>query len=290
MAQILFEKQMALPEFFRRRFSRIYPTLLALVVALCALTFIAANVGIDKGVDPLTVATALSFTINYVEAFGGALSGSLEHIWSIAVEKHCYLLLAIIALVTARSHQPAIAMCILIAALAMANGVRLYAQGAGGIHEIYWRTDVRLAPVFLSAGLFLLVRRLPSPSPWLPAICLMVSLPAYLLLEPLPLKFIVPAILLAFGVNTIDVAHAAVRSALSSRLLVLIGTISYSLYLWQQPFYKFTDGHPLAVVPVFIVAIGSYLLIETPARRWINGLTSGHGLPPKLARPSQTVG
>ncbi|RUZ72424.1 acyltransferase, partial [Mesorhizobium sp. M7A.F.Ca.US.003.02.2.1] len=49
---------------------------------------------------------------------------------------------------------------------------------------------------------------------------------------------------------------------------------SYSLYLWQQPFYKFVYEQGSAPIPmlaaVFACAACSYYLIERPAREWLN--------------------
>ena len=271
MADILFVKRMPLGKFFRRRFSRIYPALLFLVLALGALTLAGRAVGaVDEGVSLVAAVTSLVFFANYAEVLGWTDGGLLGHVWSLAVEEHCYALLAFLALTLARNQQKAMIICLGLASLAMANGVRLYLDGAGGVHEIYWRTDVRLAPVFLSAGLYLLIRKMKSPPGSLAAACVLVSLPIYLLVDPLPLKYIVPTILLAFAVNTIDFAPKAVLGLLSWRPLVGVGMISYSLYLWQQPFFVVTRGSSLAIAPVFVAALLSYWVVEKPVRLWLN--------------------
>ena len=55
--------------------------------------------------------------------------------------------------------------------------------------------------------------------------------------------------------------------------LAWLGTVSYSLYLWQQPFYFLSEGQMnvvLALAAVFAAAILSYFLVERPARSWLN--------------------
>lgn len=270
MAQILFEKRVALPTFFWRRFSRIYPALLVYVAALAAGTVAASIANIDEGIDALSGVAALTFTINYFPAIGATVEGPLDHLWSIAVEEHCYAILALIALVIQRSPKRAMIICLIVGAAAMLNGVRLYLQGAGHVHEIYWRTDVRLAPVFISAGLYLLSRRMPPSPKWLAVALAITSVPVFHFTEILPLRMILPTLMLAYAVNSIDFTYDRCKMILSARWLTALGLISYSLYLWQQPFYKVGKGEPLFILPAIILAIGSYHVIEKPCRRWLN--------------------
>lgn len=264
MAHILFIDRMPLPRFFQRRFARIYPALLAFVLAMAALTLVAMVAGVERGIDSTSAVGALTFTINYFPASGIEVSGTLQHIWSLAIEEHSYVLLALLAFLGIP--RLVVPVCLGLAALAMANGARLYFGGVGDIHEIYWRTDVRLAPIFLSAGMYLLTRNVRAP--WLGVMAAVASLPLFLAL-PLPLTYIMPTILLAFAVNTIDTAPQRVIELLSWRLLVWLGSISYSLYLWQQFYYKMAGGM-LMIVPAVATAILSWRLVEIPARKAIN--------------------
>ncbi|MEZ5304509.1 MAG: acyltransferase [Verrucomicrobiales bacterium] len=69
-----------------------------------------------------------------------------------------------------------------------------------------------------------------------------------------------------------------VNSGVASRLLNIpalcwVGSVSYSLYIWQQiflgPYSAVSLGEGIARVGgVFLVATGSFYLIETPARCW----------------------
>jgi peptidoglycan/LPS O-acetylase OafA/YrhL len=106
MAQILFEKKMALPIFFQRRFARVYPALVVLVIGLTLLSAVAAILGKDRGIDVLSAVAALTFTFNYLPALGYPTSRTLEHIWSLAVEEHCYALLALLAIFRRRRSDP----------------------------------------------------------------------------------------------------------------------------------------------------------------------------------------
>lgn len=89
---------------------------------------------------------------------------------------------------------------------------------------------------------------------------------------------------------------------LRTRVFVFVGTISYSLYLWQQLFLHDASpvalGFPLNIVQSFAAATLSYWLIETPFLKLKDGL---HGLrrraksvapststPPPGSTPSRT--
>jgi peptidoglycan/LPS O-acetylase OafA/YrhL len=69
---------------------------------------------------------------------------------------------------------------------------------------------------------------------------------------------------------------------LNSKAMVWIGTVSYSLYLWQQPFLNRNDqvhwwtAFPQNIVLAFLFAAGSYYLVEQPflrLRDWRPGKT-----------------
>lgn len=56
---------------------------------------------------------------------------------------------------------------------------------------------------------------------------------------------------------------------LNSRPLIWLGTLSYSLYLWQQPFLNRTSrallsSFPFNLTAAFLCASASYYLVETP--------------------------
>lgn len=279
MAEILFVQKMHLPTFFVRRFSRIYPALLVFVAAMSA---VAAVLWILKGrstVEPWMALSAVTFTLNYTQVFWHEYASVLSHIWSLSVEEHCYIILALIGAAVARNIATARLVIGALGIFALVNGVMLVADG-GGAHDVYWRTDVRLAPVFLAAALYLSIGRGNEISPrnafllgLLPMPCVVVTI-ALFYLAPIEVHYSASAVLLALAVTTLDYAPAAVRQLLSFRPLTFFGALSYSIYLWQQPFYMSQDGSKLwfAMLPGALVAgILSYRFVEQPARNWLNG-------------------
>jgi peptidoglycan/LPS O-acetylase OafA/YrhL len=271
MAQILVLDRFPLPDFFVRRFSRIYPAMLVYALVILAIVLLAHRFAPKLSIgSPLDFLAAITFTINYRIALFGAGDAYL-HLWSICVEEHCYALLALICIFTRRQRLLTAGIVAFIAALAMANGLRLFLQHAGGVHEIYWRTDVRLASVFASFAIFLFTRRpLPLPTVSL-ALCVVIATVISITPTLLPLRYTVATLLLAYGVSLLDQIQPAVQRFLSSNILTHIGVWSYSIYIWQQPFSMFRHHAGLMMLPA-AVAMGlvSFYLVETPARRWLN--------------------
>ena len=67
--------------------------------------------------------------------------------------------------------------------------------------------------------------------------------------------------------------ESIVGKLLNSRSLSYIGVLSYSIYLWQQPFLNrnsnfYVTSFPLNILCVAAAALLSYYLIEKPSLRW----------------------
>ncbi|MER9419887.1 acyltransferase [Mesorhizobium sp. M0306] len=271
MAEILFVEHYPLKKFFKRRFSRIYPALLIFVVAaMVALsgTFIAFKWK--------AALTALTFTYNYA----GILvtrAGALDHIWSLCVEEHAYIILALISVVVS-GRSRVIVLLGALSVLAMANGAISYWALGIGYEGSYWRTDVHIASILLSAVICLLKAddRLPALLKG-PHVALATSVIAVLLFMaavPTPIHYLVAVPLLALAVNSLDFSSRHLTGLLSSLPMTMLGLWSYSLYLWQQPLYQFVDikgSSPwLMLAAVFACALCSYYIVEKPARSWLN--------------------
>jgi len=282
MAEILFVRKLDAVEFIRRRFSRIYPALLVFVAcvsipALWSVELMDTRTPLAQVHD---IVAALTFTTNYLELFftRGLV---FSHTWSLAVEEHSYLVLLVLAWFTRRNARLAMYCMIGAAILCVSNGA--ISQFYFRQHEelAYWRTDVRIASILISASIYLAIREFDLQRFMHPAVTLL-ALPIGLILfaddAPGYIKFGLVTLLLAWCVNALDFAPKFVRHALSFPPLVSIGLISYSLYLWQQPFYAAAGPFRqkgliyvvVLVIAAFCCAIGSYLLIEGPARRFIN--------------------
>jgi peptidoglycan/LPS O-acetylase OafA/YrhL len=271
MAEILFVERYPLKAFFKRRFSRIYPALLVFVIA----SMIALS-GTFVAFKWKAALTALTFTYNYA----GILidrAGALDHIWSLCVEEHAYVILALISFVVSGRARVVMLLSAL-SVLAMANGAVSYWVLGMDYESTYWRTDVHIASILLSAVICLLKAddRLPALFKG-PHVAVAASVGAVLLFMesvPTPVHYLVAVPLLALAVNSLDFSARYLTGFLSSWPMATLGLWSYSLYLWQQPFYKFVYSQgsaPLLMLAgVFACALCSYYIVEKPARAWLN--------------------
>ncbi|RWD61075.1 MAG: acyltransferase [Mesorhizobium sp.] len=271
MGEILFIERFPLKKFFKRRFSRIYPALLVFVVA--------AMIGLSGTFIAFkwkAALTALTFTYNYAGILINR-AGALDHIWSLAIEEHSYVILALISVVVS-GRGNVVRLLVALSVLAMANGAISYWVLGMEYETSYWRTDVHIASILLSAAICLL-----KADGRLPAflrnrhVALGAAAGAVLLfLDPMPtpVHYLLGVPLLALAVNALDFAGGYLTGSLSSRPMVMLGLWSYSLYLWQQPFYKFVYDRGVTPIPmlaaVFACALASYYIVEKPARGWLN--------------------
>jgi peptidoglycan/LPS O-acetylase OafA/YrhL len=265
MAEILFVDRMALPKFYQRRLSRVYPAMFVFVV----LTLVAMH-WTALAYKPLAAVMALTFTINYGLALVHGVP-AIDNLWSLCIEEHAYLILGLIALVARRrAMRPAV----LIAALGTLSAID-GAVSSGLLHQTYfqtyWRTDARLASIFFSAAAFLILRgrRLPA---WTPVLALAAAVG--FAFAPMWLHYSLGTLCLAVAICSLERAPAPVLKALSFPLLTTLGLWSYSIYLWQQPFYRLHLAGQLSLGAALLLAVGmaiaSFRFVEQPARQWLN--------------------
>lgn len=264
MSRILFEDRTPLPTFYRRRISRILPVfLLFLIVTLS----VSAAVGLR--VTAADVFATPVFLRSYVDPFIWRSELPIGHLWSLNVEEHSYMLLAAIAAVPLMMKR---AGWILVAlGLSTFVVIALYRElHPSPTQDWAIRTECAATFLLLSAGYRQV--RLKSVPPWLPLVALVIGVSCYVQGMPAAAKVLIAPFALAFAVNHIGETYSTVINALSWRPLCMLGVWSYSVYLWQQPFYEFKHLMPagLPIVLAFAVALVSFYLFERPSREWLN--------------------
>jgi len=276
MAEILIFRRQSPGTFLKRRIARIVPAAATFVVVTAAIMN-ATWWLTGRPMNWLSPTGALFFFHNYIPP--AEVAPAFDHMWSLAVEEHSYLALALIAVVTRkRSPQFAMTAAILLSALAILNGVRLsmLPQGDGPLY--LWRSDVRAASVLMSFAMCIAVRPLlakgarglawATPAGALVAIACVYR---YGLSDIAGLT--VGSIAGAIAVNTLELAASAIRKLLSNAVLVWAGTLSFSLYLWQQLFFinwRFEAWSILCIFPIAGIALWSFRRVEYPAREFLN--------------------
>lgn len=275
MADLLIFKQQPLPMFLKRRVARVMPAIAVYVVLIGT----AVNLSLWLKGLPLQLASpaaALFFFHNYLPH--ESVVAAFEHTWSLAVEEHAYLTLVAIVFLARRQPFVAAAIALVIAALAVANAVRLFGLPHDGGQFLFWRSDVRVASVLISFAICILWRSWTAERKvsvgWLPLPAVLAAiLMIYTHGEVAPLQLLACTILAAFAVNGLGEAAPRLRQALTARALIWFGTLSFSIYVWQQLFYVMHhSGIPAWVcVPLLLgCALWSSKRVEYPARDWLN--------------------
>jgi peptidoglycan/LPS O-acetylase OafA/YrhL len=288
MGRLLFIRQMPLGTFFVRRFTRVLPALwlYILVAALYAATFqpITYTVPIDE------LLSTLFFLRTYIGADTGIwyAKWSIAHLWSLNVEEHSYVYLALIAFISSVvAWRYATLALLLLTVLASIGCALLYLTDAVSDSGIsHWRTHTEVAALGLIASATYCVLRerygftLLDGHPYLGIGAVLLAClcfaPGRLLDVPrFYLITIVSPILAALAVNHAHEFPQLVRSLLSHQVLRWFGTCSFSIYLWQNPFYSFTKelGMTEKIAGLALsIAVGalSYYCVESPLRRYLN--------------------
>ena len=278
MADILFVKRAAVVPFFARRFARIYPAMAFFATALFLVSLALPAVEVP---GPAYV-SALTMTANYVSVFWRR-TYDFDHLWSLCVEQHTYLCLGLIAAVSRWLDVSPIRLMAWVVAVAILDGA-ICRWGLGwSYNATYWRSDVRGGSILIGAIAFLLLRATPLRGAWVPVVAFAAGLLLNLTIIPDPLKYSVGTIAVAISACTLGQAPAWCKAVVEHRWIVFVGVVSYSVYLWQEPFSEVDDTHlKLVLLPLGLACgIASFYLVEQPARRALNRL---YAAPPQLVR------
>jgi peptidoglycan/LPS O-acetylase OafA/YrhL len=261
MAQILFVDAMPLRSFYIRRISRVFPALW-----LFAVTCLLANLLLGKtGVKPMDLVHAVTFTINYTQT-----DSRLDHIWSLCVEEHAYVLLSLVAVFHRKFGINVTAVLASLAAACIVNGAMQTWWLGLDYSSVYWRTDTRAASILLSAALFLHLR--PSRfNGWVlvatVALGVVLNFSAFV---PDPIKYSVGTLCLAVGVAGATNMPTIVGNLLTNRAITLFGLWSYSVYIWQQPFALKEPRAISWLLAAVSLGVISYYCFERPSRNFLN--------------------
>ena len=253
--------------FYRRRAYRLLPGLFTVLAAYAAL-MLASSRALSQ------VAAAGLYAANFVIASGSHMLDGTPFVpfWSLAEEEQFYLLwpLLLVLLLQRRVRESRVAWalaCLVIALAAYRVGLAL---GGAPATRLYYAPDTHADGLVLGC-LFALLRRrglrIPGFAGWLGLAVLLVA-------------FALPSFAgrPAFGLAPVSIAAALLTGAVleqgrlsrcfSSRPLVWLGLISYSLYLWHFFFLELFNWRAQFALPVALaVSTLCYYKIERPLRR-----------------------
>lgn len=276
--------------FYARRIRRLFPALIAVLIA--TLAFGAFALFADEYERLARHAySAIAFVLNfrlmgeagYFDVASGAKP--LLHLWSLSVEEQFYLAWPIVLLGARRLRVDAGIVIVVLAVFSLAFGAHLAARSADAL---YYHPLARGWELLIGASVAWWHARRGG------------ALPA--VLEPRSARNMLSVaglLLIAWGLFTFDEhalyprpgmiaplsgvaaliasGHGAIANrALAARPLVLVGLISYPLYLWHWPLLSFVriaeSGQPagwllwVAALLSVLLAWGTYAWIERPIR------------------------
>ena len=271
MSNLLFVKRTPLLIFYERRISRIIPVFVIFVLTIFALQLLSG-----RKISIIELASTLTFFRTYIPSVPHIWNSTLPlgHLWSLNIEEHSYIFMSILTLIVTLRKYEGLAL-IGVGAMAMLAYL-FYATHPNDAPNIYTiRTECGASFIMVSAGYSLLKHRISQfVTPSMPIISLLAAACCYLDRVPFGggARSILCPILLSFTVNHLSESCAVLLRLLRQRSLCLLGTWSYSIYLWQQPFFEnkpnLYPGAPLLLS--VSIGISSYYLIEDPLRKWLN--------------------
>jgi peptidoglycan/LPS O-acetylase OafA/YrhL len=257
--------------FYLRRTLRIFPPYYAFLIVLGVMSS-AGMLALNDG--------DLSHAVTYTSNYDLHRSWFVGHTWSLSVEEQFYLLWPVLFLAAGRRRALVVAACVVLAAplirIASWELLRSTSDGIGHRFETVFDA-IAIGCVLAGARSWLhrnaLYRRaLESP--------LFVAVPLAGIAGNLLGDHPVAHFLIGMTVTniaaaaTIDwcvtFAEGRVGRLLNAAPMVFVGTMSYSLYLWQQLFLNRAATNtmstfPFNIVLAFACALASYHMIEQPS-------------------------
>jgi peptidoglycan/LPS O-acetylase OafA/YrhL len=289
--------RISLGEFYLRRALRILPPYYAFLISILA----AAHWGWLSVPRKEWLASAL-FYWNYAPF---AKSWWLGHTWSLAVEEQFYLIWPLILSLSGAKAARRTALWIVL--LAPLVRIATYFLLPGFREKLTFFLSTRADALMIGCLLALCASepwfasvRKHANNTWVPVVCagfIFVGSPAlfsvfhfyYQMTIGYSLEALCIGLLVAWVVRNPSLGAARV---LNVGPVVYVGVLSYSIYLWQQPFARdqgvLVTKVPFNLILIAICALLSFYLVERPAlrfRKWLQRPKSSDPLLPVTVGP-----
>ncbi len=288
-------QQISLRRFYARRALRLLPAVLLLCAFLLAVGPVGSGAPARNALWKGVAGTTFYFA-NWQQAFGLLpLFQLTDHTWSLAIEEQFYLvwpplLVLTIAWARRRGVDPMRALLILALGLAAISALLRIAlwSGVSGEPRLYYGTDTRADSLLIGAALGIAYatgrlgwgrRLLPALAP----VALLAILAAFGFVHRSDAALYLGGLTALAGVVALLIAGLAlapdgpVGRLLALAPLVFLGRISYGIYLWHWPVFRYLHEAELGLSwwPTQLVRIAvtlgaatlSFFLLERPLLR-----------------------
>jgi peptidoglycan/LPS O-acetylase OafA/YrhL len=258
-------------QFYLRRVFRIFPAFYVFCAALYVLDR-AEVIALRSG----DLTAALTYTMNYHRD----RAWYVGHLWSLSVEEQFYLLWPALLVIAGVQGGLRVAAAAILVAPSLRLAMAIWPSLRSGIGETFPTVADALATGCLLAGVRPWLARaarwqafLRSPWFWLvPAVVALAAANPSAKLDWLAGQTAMNLGIAAVIERLLCVPDGAVARLLDARPLVLVGQLSYSLYLWQQLLLNRRGSSVLQSFPwnlllVGLVAAVSYAAVEHPMLR-----------------------
>lgn len=279
----------SLTSFYERRIRRLMPVYFAVIVLSTAVSFILFSPKellsfLDSSIYSLFFASNIFFWNNFGYFTDTAERLPLLHTWSLGVEEQFYLFFPLILLLIFKTKLRYKLTSVVLFMLVVSFIISCYGSYTHPLAS-YYLLPTR-AWELLFGVLAFVVRdkiqlkddsKIVDLSLLFLCLCLLVFLLAFDNSLPFPGPWALLPVFAVFAVLAFDKPNYFMYKFLSSKVLVFVGLISYSLYMFHQPiivFYKYMmvgTEHGLLmklslISLTFVVAYFSYKYIEDPFR------------------------
>ncbi len=241
-----------LSRFYLRRFLRIVPAVTTMVVVVCLYMLLAGTATITDVVYSagMTMTGAVSFVIHPAYYTSPHWLAPLGIVWSLGVEESFYLLwpaLLLTLLARGANRTIIVVVAVVLAGATVVRSTTLW-HATHDWTQIYFRTDVRAGELFIGSALAVAAPAIAIGTRSARAVsiasCLAftVLFVCFFALEPSDSwlyqgGFIALALIAAVVVLAAADGRSIVNRLFELRVLVGLGRISYSLYLWHYPIF-----------------------------------------------------
>jgi peptidoglycan/LPS O-acetylase OafA/YrhL len=274
MSNLLFIKRTKITTFYKRRISRVFPVYFVFLSLICGVSYL-----LELSSEHENYFYNLFFLRTYYPVSPDLWNTGIPigHLWSLTVEEHCYILLSIIAVIRVLIGKEYFLLIVLGSSSILLH--YLYIKFSDSAPENFFlKTEINASHVLLSAGYFLIKKNFEHlVPPWLPIITFFLSIFCYTNYAPWYSSWLISPFLLAFTVNHLDLTPGFIKSFLSIEPIRLLGVWSFSIYIWQQPFFiylrhgeEFPYNNVLLLFISILIGALSFYYFENPSRKYLN--------------------